>query len=384
MKYYIIAGEASGDLHASNLMRSLLKLDNEAEFRFFGGDLMKSVGGTLVKHYSELAYMGFIPVLLHLPTILKNLEYCKKDIGSYKPDVVILIDYAGFNLKIAKYIKQNLNIPVHYYISPKVWAWKKNRIKLFRKYVDEMLCILPFEVEFFKNNNYDVHYVGNPTVDAIAERSHQNETFEQFISANNLENKPIIAILAGSRKQEIKGNLPLMLKSLKGLSNDYQIVIAGAPGIEQTYYGQYIDSLPVSVLFDQTYRILSQSECALVTSGTATLETALLDVPQAVCYRTPVPNISYWGFKYILHTPFISLVNLICGRQVVRELFAKYFTVDNLRDELQRMLHVHDYKSVMLHNYKKMRKKLGPPGASDRAAEIIYSKINNGHSVQTQ
>lgn len=379
MKYYIIAGEASGDLHASNLMRSLLRRDNEAEFRFFGGDLMKSVGGTLVKHYSELAYMGFIPVLLHLPTILKNLDYCKKDITSFKPDVVILIDYAGFNLKIAKFIKKNLNIPVHYYISPKVWAWKKNRIKLFRKYVDEMLCILPFEVEFFQKNNYKVHYVGNPTVDAIAGRSFQNETFEQFIEANKLENEPIIAILAGSRKQEIEGNLPLMLKSLKGLANDYQFIIAGAPGIEESFYGQFIESHPVKVLFEQTYRILAQSECALVTSGTATLETALLDVPQAVCYRTPVPHISYWGFKYILHTPFISLVNLICGRQVVRELFAKYFTVDNLRDELQRLLHVQGYKSTMLHNYKKMRKKLGPPGASDRAAEIIYNKIKDRH-----
>ena len=236
MKYYIVAGEASGDLHASNLMNSLKSLDENAEFRFFGGDLMESVGGTLVKHYRELAFMGIIPVILNSRTILRNLSVCKKDIAEYSPDVVILVDYPGFNLKIAKYVKTQLKIPVHYYISPKVWAWKEYRVKSFKKYVDEMLCILPFEVDFFKKHNYKVHYVGNPTVDAIANREHKNETFQQFINYNNLSNKPIIALLAGSRKQEIMGNLPTMLESVKEYDDGYQFIIAGAPGIDKDFY----------------------------------------------------------------------------------------------------------------------------------------------------
>src|SRR5690554_1060213 len=253
MKYYIVAGEASGDLHASNLMKSLKRLDINAEFRFFGGDLMKLAGGTLVKHYRELAFMGIIPVILNSRTILKNLSLCKRDIEQYNPDVVILVDYPGFNLKIAKYVKSKLNIPVHYYISPKVWAWKEYRVKSFKKYVDEMLCILPFEVEFFKKHNYKVHYVGNPTVDAIENRQHKDETFQQFINYNNLPDKPIISLLAGSRKQEIKGNLPIMLESVKGYDEGYQFIIAGAPGIENNFYKYITDSNPnVTVIFNQT------------------------------------------------------------------------------------------------------------------------------------
>ena len=300
MKYYIVVGEASGDLHASNLIGSLKKLDQKAEFRFFGGDLMKSAGGTLVKHYRDLAFMGIIPVVLNSPTILKNLSLCKKDIQQYNPDVVILVDYPGFNLNIAKYVKSTLNIPVHYYISPKVWAWKEYRVKSFKKYVDEMLCILPFEVEFYKKHNYKVHYVGNPTVDAIEAREFKNESFDDFVKSNNLPHKPIISLLAGSRKQEIKGNLNAMLEAVKTYADGYQFIVAGAPGIDSDFYKKIIKSeYNYTVLSNQTYRILSQSDAALVTSGTATLETALLNVPQVVCYQMPAPKLSQWAFKNI-------------------------------------------------------------------------------------
>ena len=378
MKYYIVVGEASGDLHASNLMESLKKLDQNAQFRFFGGDLMKSAGGTLVKHYRDLAFMGIMPVVLNSPTILKNLSLCKKDIQQYNPDVVILVDYPGFNLNIAKYVKSKLNIPVHYYISPKVWAWKEYRVKSFKKYVDEMLCILPFEVEFYKKHNYKVHYVGNPTVDAIEAREFKDESFEDFVKSNNLPHKPIIALLAGSRKQEIKGNLNAMLEAVKTYADGYQFIVAGAPGIDSDFYKDIIKSEgDFAVLTNQTYRILSQSDAALVTSGTATLETALLNVPQVVCYQMPAPKLSQWAFKNILHIPYISLVNLICRFEVVKELFAASFSVDNIRTELKQMLHVQKYRQNMLNNYEEMRQILGKPGASDNAAAIIYKKLQN-------
>ena len=377
MRYYLVVGEASGDLHASNLMQSLRELDKDADFRFFGGDLMQSKGGTLVKHYREMAYMGIIPVILHAQTILRNLDFCKKDIAAYKPDVVILVDYPGFNLKVARYVKEKLHIPVHYYISPKVWAWKEYRVKSLKRYVDEMLCILPFEVDFFRKHQYRVHYVGNPTVDAIVNRDQPGESFDEFVSAHNIENKPIIALLAGSRKQEIASNLPAMLEAVKGFADGYQIIVAGAPGIDPLFYKEFENSFPpVRGLFTFTYRILAQADAALVTSGTATLETALLNVPQVVCYRTPLPGLTWLGFKYILHTPFISLVNLISGREVVKELFAKKFTVDHIRTELKQLLHVKSYRQNMLNNYKEMLVKLGEPGASRRAAEIIYSRLH--------
>lgn len=374
MKYYLIAGEASGDLHASNLMQSLKKQDKGADFRFFGGDLMQAQGGVLVKHYREMAYMGIIPVLTHAGTILKNMKLCKEDIADYRPDVVILVDYPGFNLQIARFVKTQLGIPVYYYISPKVWAWKEYRVKSFKKYVDEMLCILPFEVEFFEKHDYKVHYVGNPTVDAVAARDYPNETFDEFIAVNHLENKPVIALLAGSRKQEIAHNLPSMLQAVKGFE-DYQFIIAGAPGIDASFYSGFIAGEQATVLSGQTYRILAQADAALVTSGTATLETALLDVPQVVCYQTPFPVLSYWAFKHILHTPYISLVNLICGRQVVMELFARFFTVDNIRNELQRLLHISRYRRNMRDNYRELRDILGAPGASDRAAKVIRDTL---------
>ena len=374
MKYYLIAGEASGDLHASNLMKSIKKLDKNAVFRFFGGDLMQNEGGTLVKHYREMAFMGFIPVLLNLRTILKNLAICKKDIVAFAPDVVILIDYPGFNLKVAKFLKKKTSIPVTYYISPKIWAWKEYRIKSFKKYVDQMLSILPFEVDFYKKHNYPVHYVGNPTVDAVKNRPNRNEIFDEFIQKNNLHDKPIIALLAGSRKQEIEDNLPVMLQAIEEFTA-YQIIIAGAPGIEKDFYKNLINNPHVNLLFNQTYNILAQAQVALVTSGTATLEAALLNTPQVVCYRTPVPKIAYFGFKYLLHTPYISLVNLIANKEVVKELFAKFFSVENIRNETKKLLFNEKYRQKMLDEYIEIQKLLGDENASDKAAKLIYDKI---------
>jgi len=374
MKYFLVVGEASGDLHASNLMRSLKELDKEAEFRFFGGDLMQSVGGELVKHYRDLAYMGFIPVLMNLRTIFKNLDICKKAIEDFQPDAIILVDYPGFNLKIAKYIKEketgNWSPTIYYYISPKIWAWKEYRIKAIRKYVDKMLCILPFEVDFYKKHHYPVEYVGNPTVDAIANRDHADETFEEFTSCNQLENKPIIALLAGSRKQEIKDCLPSMLEAAAPF-NDHQLVIAGAPGIEPGYYQNYIGNHSVRVVFGQTYRLLQQSKAALVTSGTATLETALLRVPQAVCYKTVPKHLTSFIFKYLFSCKYISLVNLIADKTVVKELYGKDFSVNHIRSELNLLLHDKDYKEEMEANYSQVIEALGGTGASQKAASSI-------------
>lgn len=377
MKYFLVAGEASGDLHASNLMAALKVTDSEAEFCFLGGDLMQAQGGKLIKHYREMAFMGFIPVLLNLRTILRNMKMCQQAIVDYQPDVVILIDYPGFNLKIAKFVKTKTNIPVYYYISPKVWAWKEYRVKSFKKYVDEMLCILPFEVDFFKKHNYKVDYVGNPTVDAIADFKERNkdDSREKFIQENNLAEKPFIALLAGSRKQEIKDNLPTMLEVVKKFP-DYQAVIAGAPGMDPDYYNTYIAGSNCKIIFDQTYRLLSYSDAALVTSGTATLETSLFRVPQVVCYRMPVPHLAHWAFKNILHTPYISLVNLIANKEVVKELFAKYFSKENIEEEVDRLLNDKAYRNNMLEGYDSIINILGEAGASKKAANIIVEKLH--------
>jgi lipid-A-disaccharide synthase len=376
MKYFLVAGEASGDLHGSNLMAALKEQDRDAEFCFLGGDLMLAQGGKLVKHYREMAFMGFIPVLMNLRTILRNMRMCREEIIRFRPDALILIDYPGFNLKIAKYIKTHTQIPVYYYISPKVWAWKEYRVKSFKKYVDEMLSILPFEVDFYKKHNYRVHYVGNPVVDAVANFRNENteDSKEKFVAENKLENKPIIALLAGSRQQEIKDNLPDMLKSIEPFKN-YQAVIAGAPGIEPEYYNKYTGGKACKIVFGQTYRLLEYAETALVTSGTATLETALFKVPQVVCYKTPAPKLAYWVFKNILHTKYISLVNLIAGRVVVQELFAKFFSVASIRSETDKLLNDNAYKSKMLADYNEISDILGKPGASERAAGIIVNKI---------
>lgn len=370
MKYYLIVGEASGDLHASHLMAALKVEDPQAEFRFFGGDLMAAVGGTMVKHYKELAYMGFIPVLLHLRTIFANMRRCKEDIVAWQPDVVILVDYPGFNLSIAKFLRAKTHIPVYYYISPKIWAWKEYRIKNIKRDVDELFSILPFEVEFFEDkHHYPIHYVGNPTVDEVTLfRAEYPETFDGFVRENNLDSKPIIALLAGSRKQEIKDNLPDMLRAASAFP-EYQLVLAGAPGISPDYYHEYIGDAKVKILFDQTYRLLQQAEAALVTSGTATLEAALFRVPQAVCYHTPIGKVVSFLRRHILTVKYISLVNLIANREVVKELVADTMTVEQARAELERILYDKDYRQRMLDGYEYMAARLGDAGAPKRAAQ---------------
>lgn len=375
MKYYLIVGEASGDLHASHLMSALKQEDPEADFRFYGGDLMAAVGGTLVKHYRELAYMGFIPVLLHLRTIFANMKLCKQDILQWKPDVVILVDYPGFNLDIAKFVHAKTNIPIYYYISPKIWAWKEYRIKNIKRDVDEMFSILPFEVDFYKKHNYPIHYVGNPTMDEVtAFKAEHQETFDNFIARNNLPNKPIIAILAGSRKQEIKDNLRKMLDTASKFSS-HQLVLAGAPGILPEYYKEFIGDHNVGIIFNQTYYLLQQADIALVTSGTATLETALFNVPQVVCYYMAAGKFISFLRKLVLKVKYISLVNLIAGEEVVKELVADSMTIDNLYNEVDRLINDSDYRQNMLNGYKKMSKILGSPGAPLHAAHEIVKLI---------
>ena len=368
MKYYLIAGEASGDLHASRLMRSLKGIDKDADFRFFGGDLMTAEGGTRVRHYKELADMGFVPVLLHLPTILGNMKMCKRDIIQWQPDCVILIDYPGFNLSIAKYVKSKTNIPVYYYISPKIWAWKEYRIKNIKRDVDGLFSILPFEVDFFeKKHNYPIHYVGNPTADEVR---------EFMASSLNVEREPIIALLAGSRRQEIKDNLPAMMEAVKPYMQDFKIVLAGAPGIDSAYYDTFIQGSGVEIVYNQTYPLLAKAHAALVTSGTATLETCLFGVPQVVCYETPIPKIVAFFRKHIIHVKYVSLVNLIADREVVKELVADSFSVENIRVELDKILHG-SARETMLRGYAEVRHRLGKENAPDNAATIICQLLKN-------
>lgn len=375
MKYYLIVGEASGDLHASNLMKALMAEDPEAEFRFFGGDLMTAVGGTCVKHYRELAYMGFIPVLLHLRTIFSNMDRCKHDIEAWKPDVLILVDYPGFNLKIAAYIKKHTQIPIYYYISPKIWAWKEYRIKNIRRDVDKLFSILPFEVDFFRGHHYPVDYVGNPCVDAVDSFLRTDtETKEQFCQRLNLESsRPIIALLAGSRKQEIKDNLSRMMEASRSFPQ-YQFVIAGAPGIAPEFYSHYLTD-GAKIVFGETYRLLRHSEAALVTSGTATLETALFRVPQVVCYYTAAGKLVSFLRRHILKVKYISLVNLVSGSEVVTELVADGMTVDNIRRELSAIIEGGSRRVQMLSDYDRMIQILGTPGASERAAKLMVKYL---------
>ena len=376
MKYYLIAGEASGDLHASNLMRALKARDAEAEFRFFGGDLMQTVGGTLVKHYRDLAYMGFIQVALHAGTIMRGMKQCKEDIVAWHPDVVILVDYPGFNLKIAKYVKTHTQIPVYYYISPKIWAWKEYRIKDIRRYVDELFSILPFEVPFFAGHDYPIHYVGNPCVDAVAEfRAKYVESREEFCARHNLDPKrPIVALLAGSRKQEIRDNLPIMLAATKHFKG-FQWVIAGAPGIaEEMYLGFGLRD--AKVVFAETYPLLTHSYAAMVTSGTATLETALFRVPQVVCYYMKLGKVVSWLRGLVLKVKHISLVNLVADFPVVRELVADGMNERELKEELDQLLLDDFYHSRMLKEYDEMvLRPLGEAGASEHAAEKIVGLL---------
>ena len=377
MRYYLIVGEASGDLHASRLIRSLKKYDELAEFRFFGGDLMAAEGGTRVKHYKELAYMGFVPVLLHLGTIFSNMKRCKEDIVAWKPDVVILVDYPGFNLNIAKFLKKNTLIPVYYYISPKIWAWKEWRIKSIKRDVSEMFSILPFEVPFYEQKHkYPVHYVGNPTAQEVAEfRAGYHQTHEEFCRENNLDSrKPIIALLAGSRLQEIKDNLPAMIEVAERFE-DYQMVLAGAPSIEDEYYDKFLEGTPVRVVKNKTYQLLSHTTAALVTSGTATLETALFNVPQVVCYETPLPKLIRFAFNHVLKVDYISLVNLVANKEVVPEMFADKFTIDGIANELYKIMPGQPARERMLAEYQEVLRELGSKVAPDEAASIMVDLL---------
>ena len=377
MKYYLIVGEASGDLHASRLMRSLKKYDELAEFRFFGGDLMAAEGGTRVKHYKELAYMGFVPVLLHLGTIFSNMKRCKEDIVAWKPDVVILVDYPGFNLNIAKFLKKNTLIPVYYYISPKIWAWKEWRIKSIKRDVSEMFSILPFEVPFYEQKHkYPVHYVGNPTAQEVAEfRAGYHQTYEEFCRENNLDSrKPIVALLAGSRLQEIMDNLPAMIEVAERFE-DYQMVLAGAPSIEDEYYDKFLEGTPVRVVKNKTYQLLSHTTAALVTSGTATLETALFNVPQVVCYETPLPKLIRFAFNHVLKVDYISLVNLVANKEVVPEMFADKFTIDGIANELYKIMPGQPARERMLAEYQEVLRELGSKVAPDEAASIMVDLL---------
>ena len=373
MRYYLIAGEASGDLHASNLMAELKRQDGEAEFRFYGGDKMAAVGGTLVKHYRELAYMGFIPVLMHLPQILRNMRLCKADIEAWKPDVVILVDYPGFNLDIAKFVHEKGICKVYYYISPKIWAWKEYRIKNIKRDVDELFSILPFEVKWFEERDYRVHYVGNPCVDAVEEWRKTSGASEGSGGSANRQ----IAILAGSRRQEIKDNLRMMLECAARFEG-YRLVIAGAPNVEEAYYRKFIPKrVDVEIRFGETYRVLSESVAALVTSGTATLETAILRVPQVVCYATPVGKFISWLRSKVLKVKYISLVNLIVDREIVQELVADRMTRENITQCLTDILPEGQSRQQMLDDYEEMNRVLGGAGASERAAREIVNLLQN-------
>jgi len=375
MNYFLIAGEASGDLHAAHLMRELKLQDPEADFRYFGGDLMQKEGGQLLKHYRELAFMGFVPVLMNLKTILRNMQFCKKEIIKYRPDVVILIDYPGFNLKMAKFVKSNLNIPVHYYISPKLWAWKEYRIKSIKKYVDLMLSILPFEVPFYAKHNYEIKYIGNPTRDEIARFQAENPRNQsEFRKRNVLTDKPIVALLAGSRKQEIRKNLPLMLNASLAFP-DYQFIVAGAPGISADEYKNYLTGFSTKIVYGETFTLLNHADAALVTSGTATLETALFNVPQAVCYYASGGKILYFIIESLLKVSYVSLVNLIANRLVVKELLGYKASVESLERELNEILNNSAYKQKMLEGYEEVRMTLGATGAPRHAAMAILDAL---------
>ena len=370
MKYYIIAGEASGDLHGSNLMKALYKEDLSAEIRFWGGDLMQNVGGTLVKHYRELSFMGFIEVVFNLKTILNNIKICKKDIQEFQPDVLIFIDYPGFNMRIAKWAKE-LGMKTHYYISPQIWAWKENRITDIKRDVDKMYVILPFEKDFYeKKHHFPVEFVGHPLIDAIQNRTIVDEV--AFRKEHNLDEKPIIALLPGSRKQEIKKMLSVMLSVVNDFPA-YQFVIAGAPSQEYSFYVPFLKSKNSHFISNKTYDLLSVSTAALVTSGTATLETALFKVPEVVCYKGSWA--SYQIAKRIVTLKYISLVNLIMDKEVVTELIQDNCTSKNIKTELQKLLEPNNRKQV-LENYNELEKKLGGSGASEKTAKLIVRNIS--------
>ena len=369
MKYYIIAGEASGDLHASNLMNSLAKIDPEAQIRFWGGDLMQKAGGTIVKHYKELAFMGFVEVLFNLKTIFKNIALCKKDISGFQPDAIIFIDYPGFNLRIAKWAKEE-GFATHFYISPQIWAWKENRIKAIKRDIDQLYVILPFEKNFYEEkHNLPVHFVGHPLLDAIAQQKLVDP--KKFKEEFKLDNRQIICLLPGSRKQEISKMLETMLSIVDDFK-EYQFVIAGAPGQEPEFYDQFIKKKNVHLVMNRTHDLLTLSTAALVASGTATLETALFKVPEVVCYKGS--NISYQIAKLIINLDYISLVNLIMEKEVVKELIQNDFNRKNLKIELQKILDPEN-REIIFEHYFKLERKLGGAGASEKTAKLIFNSL---------
>jgi len=374
---YIIAGEASGDLHGSNLLKELIdqnKVTNsDFNFRFWGGDKMaEAIGHEPVKHFRDLAFMGFAEVLANIKTILNNLKFCKKDIEEFQPDILLLIDYPGFNLRIAKWAKTK-GIKIYYYISPTVWAWKESRVHTIKKVVDHMFVILPFEKAFYEKFDYHVEYVGHPLLDAVQQYREVQKEKSVFISENKLNTNPIIAVLPGSRKQEIRLKLPLMLEAVKDL-NDYQVVIAGAPSIPQSYYSQFIDNPSTHIVHGKTYDLLSASEAAIVTSGTATLETALLGIPEVVCYKTS--KISYSIAKRLVKIKYISLVNLIMDKEVVRELIQDDCTANSIKEELQLILKNGTKRNSILNEYSSMKKILEEGGASKKIAQLMLKTIH--------
>ncbi len=377
MKYYLIAGEASGDIHASHLIKAVKEEDAEAQFRCFGGNMMAAAGAELVQHYRDLAYMGFIPVLMHLPTILRGLKRCQEDILRWKPDVLILVDYPGFNLKIARHIKKHSNIPVCYYIAPKIWAWKEHRIKDITRDVDCLLSILPFEKKFYEEkHHYPIYYVGNPTLDEVEAylKEHPADA-DAFRKDNALDERPIIALLAGSRKQEVRDNLRRMIEAAEPFRKDYQLVLAAAPGLDDDFYKEQVKRSMINVVRGQTYRLLQHSTAALVTSGTATLETALLRVPQVVCYYTKAGWLVSLARQLFLKVPFISLVNLVAGEEVVPELVAGQMNARNVCRHLASILPGGPARDAQLQGYDRMAAILGEPGAPKKAAKLITKPL---------
>ncbi len=368
MKYYIIAGEASGDLHAANLIRQLHLLDPEADIRAWGGDLMQQAGAHVVKHYRDLAFMGFVEVVTNLKTILRNIEFCKRDLAGFRPDTVILVDYPGFNLRIARFAFEQ-GYRVNYYISPQIWAWKQSRVHTIGKYVHQMLVILPFEKEFYHRFGYEVAFVGHPLLDAVNNRKYQSSAKAKPLPGK----KPVIALLPGSRKQEISTMLPLMLSAAKHF-HEYDIAVAGAPSVDPSFYEPMISMHNARLVIGATYDLLESASAALVTSGTATLETALFNVPEVVCYKGNL--ISYHIARKLIKVKYISLVNLIMDEPVVTELIQDALNEKNLVRELRRILDDDNTRATLFENYRLLREKLGGPGASERAAHLIFSGLS--------
>jgi len=373
MKYYIISGEASGDLHGSNLIKELVKRDAEAKIRAWGGDLMEAAGAEVVKHYRDLAFMGFAEVIANLRTILKNFKTCKDDILSFKPDVVILIDYPGFNLRMAEFAYKE-GIKVFYYISPQIWAWKQNRVKKIQAFVDEMYVILPFEKDFYAKFDVDVHFVGHPLIDAVDQFKEKLPSRKQFNQEQGIIDKPLVVLMPGSRKQEISKMLPLMLE-LSKKHHEYQFVVAGAPGQDPAFYRQFLKGSEVKILFGKTYELLSYAHSAIVTSGTATLETAIFQVPQVVCYRGGY--LSYIIAKNLVKIDYISLVNLVMDREVVKELIQNDLNEKNLELEFSKIAKEGEERSKLLSDYGALLKKLGGSGASALTAELMLKSLTD-------